>query len=663
MENKIKNKFLELYKKLEEYSYNYYTKDISLVTDYEYDSLLLELIELEKKYPEYKKPNSISGKVGNQIIDSFEKIEHDTKMLSLDNAFSYEDLLNFDNKVNKELGNQNYTYVVELKIDGIAISLKYNPKFSQAVTRGDGLIGENVTHNINTIKKLPKKLEQNAEVRGEVYISKKSFEKIKQNEGIEYANPRNLAAGTVRQLNSEFSQKRNLEIFVYGLTNHQEFNHSTYFESMIFLKEVGFSINSEIKKCISIEDVYKQIQQITQKRDKYGYEIDGVVIKVNEYSNQNILGSTAKFPKWAIAYKFTAIEVETKLLEITYTVGRTGKITPNAVLEPIVHMGSKISKATLHNFDYIQQNDIRVGDKVVVIKAGDIIPKVKKVVDLNSEEHLNLLKTKFVFNCPVCQKLLKIKDKEHLCTNEECPGKNIEKIAYFVSQSGLNIKGFGINIVKKLVEAELLKDITDIYDLTFDTLMNLEGFQKKSSEKLLAEIENSKKVELATFLTALGILGIGSETAKIVSKNYKNLNTLLKITHEELLSLDGIGEISAQEFMKFINEKKNINKINYLLEKGFSIENSNYSFGIKQKLLLDKQTFVITGKFVEYSRNELKEIIEKNGGKVASAVSKSTTALICGEKAGSKLKKAMDLKIKVIEEIELKNFLLEIEVL
>lgn len=648
----------ELEALLEQYSYNYHTLDQPLVSDYEYDQKIKKLIELQKLFPDYKVDNSITERVGNVIISKFQKKTHDQKMLSLDNAFSLEDLQNFDSKIQKALGDVVYSYIIELKIDGIAISLKYDPKLEVAVTRGDGTIGEDVTHNIQTIKELNLEMDEKIEVRGEVYISKENFNKINSEQEVKFANPRNLAAGTVRQLESKVAQVRKLSIFVYGLIDYKKLNHNSYLESMNYLKSKGFPINQELKVLSNIEEVYNQVKRIEKDRNNYPYEIDGVVVKVNEYQNQEKLGTTNKFPKWAIAYKFESIEVKTKLLDIIYTIGRTGKIIPNAVLEPIDLMGSKISRATLHNFDYIKTKDIRVGDDVVVIKAGDIIPKVKEVVDLKSKQHKQLEPTVFIQKCPKCGEELIYKQKEYLCTNIECPGILAEKIIYFISKNGLDIQGLGGSIVYKLIEQGIVKDITDIFDLTYQKIELIEGFADKSILNLLEAITQAKKTELSIFLTALGIPHAGKETIKIITKKYQTIEEILNLSEQEYLELDGIGPKTATSIISFFQKQKNSENIQQLLEKGFELKNSDFLDPEEEKLLLlNHKTFVITGSFENYKRDQIKKQIELLGGKVTSTVSKQTTGLICGTKAGSKLSKAKMLAIPIILEPKLELLL------
>lgn len=650
----MQKKMLELYNLVEKYNYAYHTEDKSLISDYEYDKLVQELEKLEQTYPQYKKVKSITEQVGNEVISEFNKVEHQTPMLSLNNAFSYEDLLNFDQRIQKELG-ANYSYVCELKIDGIAISLEYvDGKLNRGITRGNGLIGEDVTHNVKTIATLPQNLTEDLQVRGEIYLSKKNFLKIQQQENVIYANPRNLAAGTIRQLNNQVAKSRGLSIFTYGLVNYEELTHTSYFESMMYLKKLGFATNEKIKQCATIAEVYEYVKEMTELRSKLDYEIDGIVIKVNEYNHQQTLGFTAKYPKWAIAYKFKSDSAITKLLDILYTVGRTGKVTPNAILEPVFLMGSTIGKATLHNEDYILEKKIKIGDQVKIIKAGDIIPRVEEVVNPTTEE-FNFTYPKA---CPECHESLVKKDKDYFCLNNKCPGKNIEKIIYFVSPSGFDIKGLGNKIIEKLYEKEIVNDIIDIFDLNYEKLYQLEGFKEKSVMNLLTAIEEAKKIELANFLTAFGIKNLGLETAKTIAQNYQSITDVMTLSEEQLNEIEGIGKVIAHECYLFWQEENNQEKVQYLLQKQVIIINSHYLEGNnKENLKYSDKTFVITGKFTNYKRSELKSKIEALGGKVSGSVSTKTNYVLCGIDAGSKKTKAQELNILIIFENQIEEFL------
>lgn len=646
----------DLYDLLEKYNYHYYTLNENLIPDYEYDELLKELEQLEEKYPQYTRENSLTKRVGDIKIDKFEKVEHKTPMLSLSNVFSYEDLIDFDNKVKKEVGND-YSYVCELKIDGLAISITYQGgQLLQAITRGNGEVGENVTHNVQTIKSLPKEIKADVEVRGEIFISKNDFLTIQKKEEQSYANPRNLAAGTIRQLDNKVAKNRNLSIFIYGLSNYEQLGHKTYYESMQYLKELGFQTNEKLKKCNNIEEVYEYVKKMTQSRESLAYEIDGIVIKVNEYKNQMELGTTSKYPKWATAYKFKSDFATTKLLDIIYTVGRTGKVVPNAVLEPVFLMGSQISRATLHNEDYINEKNIKIGDIVKIIKAGDIIPRVEEVVEARGDSK------PFVYpkECPECSELIVKKDKDYLCLNEMCPGKNIEKIIYFISPSGFDIKGIGDKLIEKLFDKGIVLEYIDLFDLNYEKLYQIDGYKEKSINNVLNAIENSKTIELANFISALGIKNLGLETAKEIAKNYKTIEELLFLSEEEFEGIEGIGSKIAHQASEFFTNHNNQEKIEYLKSKGVNIINTYYLKQASNKdTPLTNKKVVITGKFNKFSRNDLKKIIEDLGGKVTGSVSKSTDILFCGEDAGSKKTKAQELGVEIVLESDIDKYIKE----
>lgn len=643
----MNKKMTKLYELLEKYNYHYHTLNESLIDDLSYDKMMLELIELEKKNPKLKKENSVTEQVGNEVIENFEKYEHKTPMLSLSNAFSYEDLYEFDQKISNKI--QKYKYVVELKIDGVAISIHYDNKMNLAVTRGNGLTGENVTHNIKTIKSLPENIKDLIEVRGEVYISKSNFEKINEKENATYANPRNLASGTIRQLNNKIARQRNLDVFVYGLVNYENFGHKSYYESMIYLQEKGFKINEQIKEVSSMKEVIKIIETITQNRDKYDYEIDGVVVKISEYENQKILGYTSKFPKWAIAYKFTSQVAITKLKNITYTVGRTGKITPNAILESVNLMGSNISKATLHNKKYIEEHDFRIGDFVKIIKAGDIIPRVAEVViDMRSNEYERV---KFIKICPECNSHLELIENDYFCNNKECRGRNVEKLIHFASINNMNIVGLGEKIIEKLYNNDIISDYIDIYTLNYEKLEQIEGFKEKSILKILESIEESKKCELANFIAGLGIKNLGLQSAKELSIHIKTIDEFIKLDETKLIDINGFGSVVIENTINFLKEENNIKKIFFLKNNGMNFKNTYY-----QNTNETKMTFVITGTFEKLSRIDIKNKVESLGHKISSSVSTKTDYLIAGKKAGSKMEKAINLNIKIIDEKNLEDF-------
>ncbi len=643
----------KLYEDIKQYNDSYYLQNISLIDDYEFDQLLKELKELEAKYPEYKIANSPTEVVGGGVDRRFEKQAHKHPMLSLDNVFSAEEFYEFDKRVRKELGHSNYTYVCELKIDGLAMSLTYDNTLSYGLTRGDGQVGENVTHNVLTISSLPKTIDYtDFEVRGEVFIDKNEFERINQVESKIYANPRNLAAGTIRQLDASVTKNRRLDMFVYGLVDPQKYGFSTYFDSMNFLKDLGFKTNEYMRLCPSALDVVKYIEEITIKRDLLDYEIDGLVIKVNEYENQTTLGFTSKYPKWATAYKFKSDHAQTKLEDIFLTVGRTGKITPNAMLTPVQLMGSVIARATLHNLNYIHEKDIRVGDKVVVIKAGDVIPRVEGFVEQSrSDQEVYEMPT----NCPACDSVLELIDADHFCLNQQCSGRHFENLSHFVSRNAMNIDGLGPKIIEKLIELKLINNYVDIYRLDAEQLAQVEGFKEKSINNTLESITQSKNASPANFLFALGIKHVGLTVAKVLVKEIDNFEQLYTMTEDEFSAIDGIGQVIAKSLVDYFEQEVNLTNINEVRELGVDLTIVKQT--IDTTSIYSGKTIVITGSFSEYKRNDIKEKLESVDAKVSSSVSKATDYLFAGEKAGSKMTKAQELNITIIEEDKINQFM------
>ncbi len=636
----------ELIELLNKYNYEYYTLDKPSVTDAEYDRLMQELIYLEEKYPLFKRDDSPSQRIGGLVIDEFEKVTHAIPMFSLGNVFNEEEIDDFDKKIKKIVSNPEYA--CELKIDGLAVSIEYRKGLLyKAATRGDGVIGEDITHNVKTIKSIPLKLNKNVDitVRGEVFMSKKSFEnlnrvRIEESKDL-FQNPRNAAAGSLRQLDSAETAKRNLDNFMY---HYPQTNFKTHYESIEYMKSLGFKINPNTKLCKSIEEVKNYIRKWTIDRPTLSYEIDGIVIKLNNISSQNELGYTAKVPKWAMAYKFPPEEVLTKLKDIIFTVGRTGNITPNAVLEPVKVQGSTISRATLHNEDFIKSKDIRVGDYVYIRKAGDVIPEVVKV-ELSRRENLN--KFKMINNCPICGSVLEKKEDivDTFCANIYCPARNIEGLIHFVERNAMNVEGLGERIIEDFYNMGYIKTFKDIYYLKErrEELILLEGFGNKSVDNLLKSIEESKHKSLERLVYALGIKGIGLKTAKILCKRFNTMDELIKSTNEELKSIYDIGEILAVNIKEYFSNEDNLKEIDELKALGL---NMKY---LGKKLVIDEnikdKSFVITGSFEEFKRDYLKEIIESKGGKVVESVSKKTDVVIVGENPGSKYDKAKEYNI------------------
>ena len=650
-----KKRIEELVKELNKASYEYYILDDPSSSDSEYDRLFNELKELELKYPEYKLDDSPTQRVGAIVKDEFKKVEHLTPMLSLDNVFNFEELEYFDKVIKKEFSNVSYN--VEPKIDGLAVSLYYEDGIlKRAATRGDGYIGEDITENVKTIKTIPLSLNEKVtlEIRGEIFMSKKSFYKLneekRENDEKPFANPRNAAAGSVRQLDSSVTASRNLECYVYHLVNPELLGISSQYESMNKMRDLGLNVNKQVKLCKNLACVKDYINDITEKRDELYYDIDGVVVKVDDFLKQEELGYTTRFPKWATAYKFPAEEVKTKLLDIVLTVGRTGKITPNAILEPVRVAGSLVQKATLHNEGYIRDRDIKIGDYVYIRKAGDVIPEVFKV-DLESRK--NVKDFNMVDKCPVCSSELfkNPEDPIHYCVNINCDAKKLEAIIHFVSKGAMDIDGLGESIIKTFYEKGYIKNIVDIYDLKEkkDTLEKEEGFGTKSVEKMLLAIEESKLNSLDKVIFAIGIRYVGSKTSKILAKRFNNIDNLINATYDDFISIFEIGEKIAQSLVDYFNNDENVKIIEMLKEKGinFTYESDNVSDKFSN------MTFVLTGNLKTYKRDELKDILEKNGARVSSSVSKKTDVVIYGDAAGSKLEKAKELNIELWDEEKL----------
>ncbi len=648
-------RIIELRKLLEQYNYEYYVLNASSVSDFEYDRLMQELIILEGQYPDYMDENSPSVRVGGKVSSKFDKVTHETNMLSLANAFNEEELREFDNRVRKVF--KDATYFVELKIDGLAVSIKYgNGEFIQAATRGDGVIGEDISQNVRTIKSIPLKVDtsESFEVRGEIFMPNKSFSKLndqrRKDEQSLFANPRNAAAGSIRQLDSKIAASRELDAFIYMYVSESE--SKLHSETLNQLKELRFKVNTESRKCANIEEVLSYIDEYTSKRGLLDYEIDGIVIKVNEKEKYDEIGYTAKSPKWAIAYKFPAEEVTTRLRDITFQVGRTGNITPVAELEPVRVAGSVISRATLHNYDYIVEKDIRVNDIVFIRKAGDVIPEVQKV-DLDRRDG-SQKEFDMISNCPICRNSLYKSESEvdHYCINPLCEGKVIESIAHFCSRNACNIDGLGDSLVEMLYKEGYLKDITCIYDLYLheEELIKLERMGSKRVSNLLEAIENSKNNNLDKLLFGLGIRHVGSKTSTVISKYFNDLDHIMNATYEELESIDEIGSIIAKSVVDYFNNENNIRMINMLKEHGL---NTTYHKGetINNEYFTEKKV-VLTGKLEIMGRKELKELLESMNASVSSSVSSKTDIVIAGKDAGSKLKKANELGIKVISEEE-----------
>ena len=657
----MKERMDELIDYINKASYEYYVLDNPTITDQEYDDYYNELLSIEEKYPELKREDSPTNRVGGAVLDKFEKVNHDHPMLSFDDIFNEEEIILFDERIKKVVSTAHYT--LEPKMDGLSGSLIYKKGvLVRGATRGDGVTGEDITTNIKTIKSVPLRLTEDIdiEVRGEIYMSKKSFleanrEKVKNGEK-EFANPRNAAAGSIRQLDSKVAAKRNLDFMAYFIPNPEDYGIKTQKESLEFLRKLGFVTNYKLNGYAkNVKDIINYIDSLSEKRDNLPFEIDGVVLKVDNLEDEKRLGFTSRVPRWGIAYKFPAKEVLTTLKEIKFTVGRTGKITPNAIFSPVHVSGSLVSKATLHNSDYCIDKDVRVGDTISIRKAGDVIPEVVEVkLDRRKEDSVPF---KMIENCPMCNSVLVRKDANHYCKNEHCPSRKIESLIHFSSRDAMYIEGFGESIVEDFYNLGYLKNIDDFYTLDKykDELMLLEGFGEKSISKLLESASNSKKNSLERLLFGLGIRYVGKKTAKILSKYYKTIDNLIKADFDELKSINDIGDVIAKSIVDYFSDEKNINLINRLKDLNLNMRYLGEEVNTSNENINGK-TFVITGT-LSRPRDEIKEEIEGLGGNVTGSVTKKTDYVIAGEKAGSKLTKANELGIKVLTEEEYNNML------
>ena len=641
---------------LNEANYNYYVLDNPTITDQEYDRYMQELISLEEKYPELKRDNSPTSRVGGTVIDEFKKVTHKIPMLSLSNVFNESDIIAFDERVRKEV--KNPKYVVEPKIDGLSVSLYYeNGEFVRAATRGDGVVGEDITHNVLTIKNVPLKLRRDVtiEVRGEIYMDKDTFNSINEERARNgfplFANPRNTAAGSIRQLDSKIAASRNLKTFIYHLPNALDYGIHFHSEALEFMRGLGFTVNEHITRVSSLDELLEFISYWTENRDSLPYEIDGMVIKLDDIDEQQRLGFTAKYPKWATAYKFPATRVLTKLKEIKFTVGRTGQVTPNAILEPVRLMGSVISKATLHNEDYVLSKDIRTGDIVSIIKAGDVIPRVEESI----VERRTGVEVPFVMTdvCPICGSKLVKKDASYYCVNASCDAKNIEKLIHFASRDAMNIEGFGDQIVEDFYNMGYLRSFIDFYRLKKyrSELMELEGFGIKSINALIDGIDESKNNSLERLLFALGIRYVGNKTAKILAKRFNDIDTIMNSSYDDLVSVRDIGTVIAKSIVEYFSNEDNVKMISDLKNIGVNMKYNGPAEVMDEKFA--GKTFVLTGTLENYKRNDLKGIIESKGGNVSGSVSKNTDVVIAGSDPGSKYDNAVKLGITIWNENDL----------
>lgn len=656
--NKLEKRVEELNSLLHKYGHAYYVLDKPLVPDSIYDKLLQELLKIEAEYPDLIFPDTPSQRVGGEILSTFGKVTHENRMLSLSNAFSEEDLRDFDRRVQEATGSD-VSYICELKIDGLAISIRYiDGKFTQGATRGDGTIGEDITANLKTIRTIPLRLAEpvSIEVRGEAYMPKQSFVKLNEardEAGEEpFANPRNAAAGSLRQLNPKIAASRNLAMFVYGIGGDgSEFGQDSHSDALDYLAKLGFETNKERQRCKTIDEVIEYISIWTDKRSSLDYDIDGIVVKVDLFEDQEQLGYTARSPRWSTAFKFPAAEVITKLLDIELSVGRTGVVTPTAILEPVLVDGSTVGRASLHNEDLIKEKDIRIGDTVIIRKAGDIIPEV--VAPLLDNRTGDELPFEMPDECPACDSpLIRFEGEVALrCVNPKCPAQMKEAIIHFVSRNAMNIEGVGERVVEQLYRENLVQDVSDLYTLTKEQLIELERMGEKSVSNLLAAIENSKENSLEKMLFGLGIRHVGEKAASILSEEFGTLDALMKATTEELIAIHEIGDKVAESITTYFNNEDVLEVLRKLESYGLNLTYKGQSrIDVPADGPFAGKTIVLTGKLFELTRGEAKKNIEAYGGKVTGSVSKNTDLVIAGEDAGSKLVRAEELEITVWNE-------------
>lgn len=660
-----KKRYEELINILDQYSYDYYVIDNPTVEDAEYDQKMQELLKIEEAHPEWVTPESPSKRVGGEVLEGFKKVAHDTPMLSLANAFNQEDLADFDRRIRDKVGDD-IAYMCELKIDGLAVSLQYeNGKYKQGATRGDGTIGEDITANLRTIRSIPMKLQKDysIEVRGEAFMPKRSFQKlneIREEEGqMLFANPRNAAAGSLRQLDTKIAASRNLDIFLYAVADFGEMGVETHSAGLDMLETLGLKVNKERRLCNSLEEVYAYIEEWTEKRAGLPYDIDGIVLKLNNLEQQRQMGNTVKSPRWSIAYKFPAEEVPTKLLDIELNVGRTGVITPTAVLEPVRVAGTTVSRASLHNEDLITEKDIRIGDTVLIKKAGDIIPEVIKSITekrSGSEEPFHMPK-----NCPACDsELVRLEEEVALrCINPKCPAQIKEGLIHFVSRNAMNIDGLGEKVIIQLFSQHLIKDVADLFFLSKEKLLELERMGEKSVTNLLASIQASKQNSLEKLLFGLGIRHVGAKAAKSLAIHFDTMDNLKVADKETLTSINDIGEKMADSIVTYFANEEVHDLLEELKRAGVNMTYTGPKLEdmSEEELVFTGKTVVLTGKLEKLTRNDAKALIESLGGNVSGSVSKKTDVVVAGSDAGSKLAKAEELAIPIWSEEDLIEYL------
>ncbi len=655
--SKAKERIDELNRLTKYYAEKYYDDDNPEISDFEYDMLMNELKNLEREFPEFIDKDSLTQKVGGTVKEGFEKVTHVVPLQSLQDVFSFDELYSFDERM-KKFGD-NIKYVVETKIDGLSVALEYkNGEFIKGATRGNGQVGEDITENLKTIKNIPQKLKEDVDiiVRGEVFISKKDFDDLneKQDEDNKFANARNLAAGSLRQLDSSITATRPLDIYIFNVQKSDSIKFKSHYESLVYLEKLGFNVNPVKVLCNNIEEAIKEVENIGSTREEIPFGIDGAVIKVDDLNLREEIGTTFKTPKWAIAYKYPPEQKETILKDIICNVGRTGVITPMAVLEPVVVAGSKISKTTLHNEDFIKEKDLKIGDHVLIQKAGDVIPEVVKVLKekrTGKEKEFEMPK-----RCPVCGAEAVREEGEVAvrCIGVECKAQNLRNIIHFASKEGMNIEGLGEKNVEQLYNNELIETIADIYYLKQEDIQSLKKDGKKFAKNLIDAIEKSKDNDLDRLICAIGIRHIGTKSAKTLARKFKNIEALMNASLEELVETEDVGDITAQSIYEFFRQEQTIDLIKKL-------KNVNVNMKLNEEENTDNRfegkTFVLTGSLEEFTRDEASKIIEDYGGKTSSSVSKKTDYVLAGEEAGSKLTKAESLGIKIISEQEFKEMI------
>jgi len=655
---KAEKKIRSLREKIREHEYKYFVLDDPSISDAEFDQLMQKLIKLEADFPELITEDSPTQRVGGEVLDEFEKVEHSAAMLSLDNAFGAAELRDFDQRIKKNLNGEDYQYVVEHKIDGLSAVMRYsNGSFELGATRGNGEVGEDITQNMKTIRSLPLKIDEKAELelRGEIYLAKSEFQRLNEkrlkNDESPFANPRNAAAGSVRQLDSKIAAERSLSILIYDLISHSERDFETHLEVFSYLKDQGFKVNWH-QSAADIEAVIEICEKWQEERETLDFEIDGLVIKINNLALREKLGSTARSPRWAIAYKFPAQQKTTKIKDIEISLGRTGALTPTAILEPVGLAGSTVSRATLHNEDEIKRKDIRIGDTVLVQKAGDVIPEVVKVI--KEERDGSEKKFKMPQQCPVCGGEVIRPEGEAVsrCTNISCPAQRKETILHFVSRNAMNIEGVGPALIEQLLANNLIEDYADLYFLKQAHLKDLERMGEKSSQNVIEAIEASKDREFFRVLYALGIRHVGIGAARILAENFASIEAVQEASTAELEAIDEIGPVIAESIVGFFQERHNRDLLSRLKQAGIRLEREDDH---KIEKFLDGLKFVFTGSLNNYTRSEVKDLVEKAGGRAVSSVSSKTDYLVIGDNPGSKYDKAQELGVDILSEAEFKD--------